>query len=597
LRLLLVGRIVSGPADDIPSDINAVAYPASVASLPAWRIHPTVHEKLLVLKSWLGDCEENHGQCKPDAGYLPKRLIDVGYRSRRPPRLVNHHHHLSRRSIKYATLSYCWGEFQPLRTTKKTVGLYAKAIPPEIIPPTFQDALAIVKALGIPYLWIDALCIVQDDDIEWRSEACKMEDVYAGSSLTIAATHAADAAGGCFTHDHNNSTLGSRSRRQYGGLGDVALFSMLTTRGGPDTLVRVQTEHEFMRSSPSFHSRGWILQEMVLSHRTVHCLHSEFFWQCRSGQRTESGIVPDPFAVCHGSCPILPKIPTAPDQTWWELMKDYSGRKFTFWKDRVPAMAGITRHFQKKLQATPLLGLWVDFMPRDLLWSRALDSSVPTSSHLPTLPSWSWLSYPGKISWGGNILSLFIPIGLPTIHSVLLDWSLTWASEPLTSDIKSTRLIIEGPVRGAWLGSVENCQIPTDTTPLTHPGDIFLDRQSHSVYDLDDLGKGPLWHDEEESLLLPRSEFPNTICSTQFDYPSEIGPLRYILLLLCSIVQSEVGSNSDNYHYYEECLILEPFTGSSPIPTYRRVGIARFFTKREKRSVFDLTLQSAVNLV
>lgn len=98
--------------------------------------------------------------------------------------------HLQSQDIRYVTLSHCWGGSLPLRTTKETVHLYSWEIPYELIPKTFHDALTITRALDVPYLWIDALCIIQDDHNDWQIEASKMKDVYSGSLITIAATHA-----------------------------------------------------------------------------------------------------------------------------------------------------------------------------------------------------------------------------------------------------------------------------------------------------------------------------------------------------------------------------------------------------------------------
>lgn len=117
--------------------------------------------------------------------------------------------HLQSQDIRYATLSHCWGDSLPLYTTKETEPLYSQEIPSGLIPPTFRDALTIARALDIPYLWIDALCIVQDDHVEWQNEASKMQDIYSGGSLTIAAADAFNSLGGCFFNDNRSSDSSS----------------------------------------------------------------------------------------------------------------------------------------------------------------------------------------------------------------------------------------------------------------------------------------------------------------------------------------------------------------------------------------------------
>lgn len=67
------------------------------------------------------------------------------------------------------------------------------------LPKTFQEAIALTRKLGVRYLWIDSLCIIQDDHHGWEVESAKMATIYSLSYLTIAATHAADSQQGCFS--------------------------------------------------------------------------------------------------------------------------------------------------------------------------------------------------------------------------------------------------------------------------------------------------------------------------------------------------------------------------------------------------------------
>lgn len=86
----------------------------------------------------------------------------------------------------------------PLRTTRDNVAAFTQEIPWALIPKTFSDAMLMAQSLGIPYVWIDALCIVQDDDEEWQKEAACMGKIYEGSHLTICAAQSANSTQGCF---------------------------------------------------------------------------------------------------------------------------------------------------------------------------------------------------------------------------------------------------------------------------------------------------------------------------------------------------------------------------------------------------------------
>jgi hypothetical protein len=126
---------------------------------------------------------------------LPKRLIDVGEDG-------SSAHLIGRENLykaeDYIALSYCWGPTaNTLTTTKTTLKMRQTAIS-ELdgeLPQTLQHAFRLTRLLGIRYLWIDALCIVQDDPEEWELEAAKMGLIYSNAFLVISAivsSHAGD---------------------------------------------------------------------------------------------------------------------------------------------------------------------------------------------------------------------------------------------------------------------------------------------------------------------------------------------------------------------------------------------------------------------
>lgn len=89
--------------------------------------------------------------------------------------------------IKYTALSYCWGKSQNFVTTIDNLEGMREKIPWEKLPLTIQDAILITRGLGIRYIWVDALCIIQDSPQDWRAESTKMAEIYGGSFLTISA--------------------------------------------------------------------------------------------------------------------------------------------------------------------------------------------------------------------------------------------------------------------------------------------------------------------------------------------------------------------------------------------------------------------------
>jgi len=107
-------------------------------------------------------------QCEAEP-FLPLRVIDVG-NAPLLPRVHLHPRSLHERG-HYATLSYCWGGKMPLVTTRKTLKQHLQSLNIQDLPLMFRDAITITRLLGIRYLWIDALCIVQDDHQDWGNQA------------------------------------------------------------------------------------------------------------------------------------------------------------------------------------------------------------------------------------------------------------------------------------------------------------------------------------------------------------------------------------------------------------------------------------------
>lgn len=95
-------------------------------------------------------------------------------------------------STPYVALSYCWSGTQPLQTTSHNLEDYKKEIPWNALPVVYQNAAEVILRLGVRYLWIDALCIVQDDRADWDEEACKMADVYRYAHFTIVVASSPD---------------------------------------------------------------------------------------------------------------------------------------------------------------------------------------------------------------------------------------------------------------------------------------------------------------------------------------------------------------------------------------------------------------------
>jgi len=162
----------------------------------------------------LSDCLRSHRSCaearhnEETKSRLPKRVLDVSNNDKIFLKETSMDEH-----DDYICLSHCWGQSDTvLKTVVSSLDQFKAEIPWERLSKTFQDAIHTVRALGVKYLWIDSLCIVQEsvnDPGDWSVESGNMTDIYSNSLLTVAATWAKDGTDGLFS-DVNAHTLGYR---------------------------------------------------------------------------------------------------------------------------------------------------------------------------------------------------------------------------------------------------------------------------------------------------------------------------------------------------------------------------------------------------
>lgn len=112
-----------------------------------------------LIRSWVNECEQTHSMCSQGTTLLPSRVIDVSGNSLK---LVEG----GRSKAKYISLSHCWGLLPMLVTSMATLADRMQEIPDTSVPATFSDAIKVTRLLGIRYLWIDSLCIIQDSKEE-----------------------------------------------------------------------------------------------------------------------------------------------------------------------------------------------------------------------------------------------------------------------------------------------------------------------------------------------------------------------------------------------------------------------------------------------
>lgn len=331
---------------------------------------------------------KRHGACslpRKSAKTVPKRLLDVG-RITTPIRLIE----TQGNDCEYVALSHCWGSGSPLKATKGNWKKLSHEIPFEVLPPLFQDAIIITRQLGMRYIWIDSLCIIQDSTRDWETESSKMGSIYQDSYVTISAISSSDGSMHCL-----------RDR-------EVPTKIKFQNTTGQDLEIRarrVEDHHpQNKNQKPAkligpLSTRAWALQEHVLSTRILHYTASELIFECKTSFRCECSSSQKTSSTTPSLIPkAVAKMKTRPEAIWdaWHrLLEQYSMRNLTIQNDKLPAISGIASKIQQATDSPYVAGLWEDNMAFDLLWSTSA-ASMPEAHYfaLDTFraPTFSWAS-------------------------------------------------------------------------------------------------------------------------------------------------------------------------------------------------------------
>jgi hypothetical protein len=253
----------------------------------------TVEEYLTVIQYWLSDCDLNHDCITEDKILMPTRLLELGtLGDNNVISLVEPRHEGI--AGKYMTLSHCWGESKTIETRKNNIHQRKRGIEWAELPKTFQHAIAITRGLGIKYLWIDSLCIIQNDSADWERESRNMSTVYANSYLNIAATRSLDSNGGLFSPRWMEAM-------EVPDVFSCPLNEVKIECTSPGQAFEVYARFPHVRAHEDFFqdftsgrhvrspllTRAWVFQELYLCPRTVHFHSSELIWECRNSLRCE----------------------------------------------------------------------------------------------------------------------------------------------------------------------------------------------------------------------------------------------------------------------------------------------------------------------
>lgn len=313
---------------------------------------------------------------------------------------------LSSQCEPYMALSYRWGspENNHLMTTLETLGDRKAGMRLADMPKTIQDAVAVTRKLNIRYLWIDALCIIQDSSADWKQEARNMGAIYMNATCTIAA-HSANHA----NHGFLDESMKEPQAIRLGGNGLDAENSFWVSQTGLQRRQIVESE---------LSSRGWVVQERILSKSTIHFANDGIIYLESTSEmmsldgandvtQLEAGGIRSMIEkdLSRGNLPDeeTKKISAKVYRDWYVLVWLYTQCSLTKPDDKIPALTGIINQIHEFTRDRCFMGVWKRQPAQGLLWGRsqqAFKRAIPFRG-----PSWSWAAYDGLVGfpkWTGD---------------------------------------------------------------------------------------------------------------------------------------------------------------------------------------------------
>lgn len=263
----------------------------------------------------------------------------------------------------HLTLSHCWGGNAIFTLKSGNIEALRQDIPIHQLPVLFRDALYVTSQLGVKYIWIDCLCILQDSRDDWEYEAARMGDVYQYAACNIAASGYENGKTSIFKErtplpflnfllcvDRTLVTDNKTTR-----------YPMPTPRLPKGMYVRLDLgEFKNAVEKGPLNRRGWVAQERVLSPGVLHFTPKQMWWECKDQICNESLPHTRFFLYAASSNPLARENASRIllFSQWTNFVKFYAGTDLTVWTDRFPALMGIARRFATLTGDNLVAGFW-----------------------------------------------------------------------------------------------------------------------------------------------------------------------------------------------------------------------------------------------
>lgn len=384
---------------------------------------------------------------------------------------------------RYVCLSYCWGGTINICLTKDRYHSYMRRITWSSLPEGYRDAIKLTRKLGIRYIWIDSLCIIQDDKDDWRAEAAHMASVFQGAHVTISGTRSANPHQSYFTQSENKYKAKRVEHRDDKG----KTWHANVRRTIPHFFSSdASGEPNYSLGDFPLLNRGWVFQERLLSPRILHLGDVEMAWECNEvcacecmGETTIYETEP---RWAHTKGAHVRNLSSATEAKelypdWRSTVENYKKTRLTYQDDILPAIAGVVKNMQRYRKDKYLAGVWEDSLLDDLAW-QATQSVLPRPDAW-TAPTWSWASVTSRINYS-NLRTTLAPKFMEEADSkkqrtVVIEASTESAGADPTMEVILGHIVLFGPMITARLECDEEREVgaPIQTYFALHGSTLF----------------------------------------------------------------------------------------------------------------------------